>query len=218
MIADEGLAWPLTVWFTAVGILSLVAVARAVRWPDRLSFLVHLVMSADMATMAWNWSATVPSGVWIGAFGAAGAGYAALAISRPGVAVAPGVGHHANRFVPWYHVMMMLGMVWMHVLGGLLVPAIGIHADNGMQAMPGMPLGPAPAAGAVDASFWALPLWALAVTVVLAAALFVAAIWFLGRLRGSRPDPAGRPLPERLDIVFSAAMALGMAVGTFAMA
>ncbi len=221
MIADAGLAWPFGAWFAIIAIVSLVGAARARRWPDRASYLAHVVMAATMAAMPWPWFVAVPWLVWIALFGLAALGYLALAISRPGVAVGPGAGHHARRLVAWYHAGMMLGMVWMTALMELLILAMPvgdgpIGDGNGVVIGGGHGMPDSFAPGAAP-PLWHLPLWTIAVTFAFAAMFVLAAAWFLRQLRSAAPGPGTGPLPARVELILSSAMAVGMAVAYFVM-
>jgi len=212
VIADAGLTWLLSAWFAALGIVALLGAIRAARRVERASYVAHLAMAAAMAVMPWSWSMLVPSGLWVGLFGAAAAGYALLAITRPAAAIGPGAGHHRGRAVTWYHAGMMLAMVWMALVTGPLAPPMRLHADPGMKVAEGGHAMPAMAAAILPLDGSGSPFWIAAIALMLAAAFFIASVGFLRRLRSTAPDRGGRPLPARLDVAFSAAMALGTAV------
>ena len=222
MIADAGLAWGFTAWFAVLAIASGIGALRARHTADRVSYLAHVVMLTAMAIMPWHWFMVVPDAVWIGLFSTMALGYTILALSRPSVAVGPGAGHHARPVVAWYHVAMMLGMVWMVVLMGQLQAAgMGLVVPLAADAVGGHGHGvPAPtAAGAVDIPpLWNLPLWMTGLTFLVAAVFVVAAVRFLAQLRtaptGTRRDEA---LPARAELGISAAIAVGMAGSFFVM-
>jgi len=217
VIAEAGLAWPFTAWFAALGIVALVGAVRARRWTERASYLAHLVMAGVMAVMPWPWAMAVPSGAWIVVFGAAAAGYVALALAgrRARAGGLRGRGHRGERLLPWYHAAMMLAMVWMAVLAG---PLGEVHAGAGMNlsgGMGGMHGASLAAPTALDPA--GPPVWTIAVALLLAAGFFLAAVAFLGRLRSPGAAHPARALPERVDIAFSAATALGMAAAFLVM-
>lgn len=222
MIADEGLAWVFSAWFSALAIASAIGAIRAQNAADRVSYAAHVVMLAVMAIMPWHWFMVVPGVVWIVVFCVAAAGYAVLALGRPGVVVGPGAGHHASRLVAWYHVAMMLGMVWMIALMELLeaagtqvVTPLGAGAsaghDHGVRAPDG--------SGTLEVPpLWHLPLWAIGLTYLVAAMFAIAAIWFLAQLHSApRGTRRGEALPARVELVVGAAIAAGMAVSYFVM-
>ncbi|HWL01982.1 MAG TPA: DUF5134 domain-containing protein [Microbacteriaceae bacterium] len=229
MIADEGLAWVFTAWFAILAGASTIGAIRAQNAADRASYIAHVVMLAVMAIMPWHWFMAVPGVVWISMFAAAALGYAVLTLSRPSVVVGPGAGHHARRLVAWYHVAMMLGMVWMIVLMEQL-QAAGLHAllPLGADAIGADAVGAgahghgvaAPfAPGSIDVPpLWHLPLWMIGVTYLFAAMFVVAAVWFLVQLRGApRGTRRGEALPARAELVIGAAIAAGMAFSYFVM-
>jgi len=224
VIADEGLAWVFSAWFAVLAVVSAIGVLRAQNAADRASYLAHVVMLATMAIMPWHWFMAVPGVVWIVVFGAAALGYAGLALSRPGVVVGPGAGHHAGRLVAWYHVGMMLGMVWMIVLMELLRaagthPVIPLGTGTGTGGAHAHGAAGAISAGAIDAPpLWHLPLWAIGLTYLCAAMFLVAAVWFLAQLRRApRGTRRGEALPARVELLIGAAIAAGMAVSYFVM-
>jgi len=219
VIADPGLVWPFTAWFAIIGLLSGAGLLRAARWPDRASYAAHVLMSAVMAAMPWPWFMAAPWPIWVVASGLAAIGYLALAIGGAGVEAGPGAGHHARRLVAWYHAGMMLGMAWMSALMALLASATETGDVGGVGTellMPGHGGSLTPAAG--DAPpLWHLPLWAIATTFAFAAMYAVATGWFLLQLRSAGASGGRRPLPERVELGLSAAMAAGMAVAYFVM-
>lgn len=220
MIADEGLAWVFTAWFAILGVASAVGAARAQNAADRVSYIAHVVMLAVMAIMPWPWFMVVPWLVWVVLFGAAALGYAVLAVSRPTVVVGPGAGHHARRLVAWYHVAMMLGMVWMIVLMRLLQSA-GTHATLTLAAFSAHDHetpDPASTLSVAVPPLWSLALWAVGLTYLFAAMFVVAVIWFLAQLREAPAGTRrGEALPARVELIVGAAIAAGMAVSFFVM-
>lgn len=222
MIADEGLAWVFTAWFAALGLASGIGAFRAQNAADRVSYIAHVVMLAAMAIMSWHWFMVVPGLVWISIFAAAALGYAVLTLSRPSLVVAPGAGHHAHRLVAWYHVTMMLGMVWMimlmeHLQTAGLHPVVPLEAGAIGAHTHGTPAPSAP--GSLDVPpLWQLPLSMIGVTYLVAAIFLVAAIWFLAQLRHApRGTRRGEALPARAELVIGAAIAAGMALSYFVM-
>ena len=221
MIADEGLAWVFSAWFAALAIASAIGAWRAQNAADRLSYVTHVAMLAAMAIMPWPWFMRVPGLVWIVLFSIAALGYAILALSRPGVVVGPGAGHHGRRVVAWYHVAMMLGMVWMVGLMEFLHAAGTPSVIAPIGASAGHVHG-APAAATLGAvqvpPLWQLPLWIVGVTYLVAAMFAIAAIWFLVQLRAAPAGTRrGEALPARAELGIAAAIAAGMAVSYFLM-
>ncbi len=198
-----------------------------------MSYAAHVVMLAAMALMPWHWFMVVPDLVWIGIFAAIALGYAVLTLARPNVAVGPCAGHHGHRLVAWYHVTMMLGMVWMVVLMPYL-PSAGHHGAVPIEAgqLPGHVAAPPldgaglHAHGAVVLStagvdvppLWNLSLWMTALTYLFAAVFLVATVRFLAQLRvAPRGIRRGEALPARAELIISAAIAAGMGISYFVM-
>ncbi len=230
MIANEGLAWGCTAWFGVLAVASIVGVVRAQNAADRASYAAHVVMLAAMAIMPWPWFMAVPGVVWITLFALMAIGYAGLTLIRPSVVVGPGAGHHARRLVAWYHVAMMLGMVWMvvvmewlqtaglHTMATIGIETLGAHGAQGHGVAGHGVAGPV-SLGAVEVPpLWNLPLWAVGLTYLVAAMFAVAAIWFLAQLRSAPPGTRrGEALPARVELVIGAAIAAGMAFSYFVM-
>lgn len=189
-----------TVLFGALSLWYAGRVVAARDRPDRVSNLLHLLMSAAMVAMPWPWAA--PALPQVVVFTAGAFWYAGVALFRPAADAGLGVGHGAHGGVPalWYHAAMLLAMVWMAVAMTPGTPSV----DAGMSGMAGMAHG----AAAQDAAVTGWAPWALALSIALGTAFAGAAVVLLGRL--VREAAGGARRVEVADLVASAAMAAGM--------
>ncbi|MGN6443910.1 DUF5134 domain-containing protein [Amnibacterium sp.] len=171
--------------------------------PDRVSNLVHLLMSAAMVAMPWPWAA--PALPQVVVFSAGAFWYVGVALFRPAADAQLGVGHGAHGGVAglWYHAGMLLAMVWMAVA---MIPSApggtaAMGSMTGMTAMTAMTAAPAAAM-----TGWAP--WALAVSIALGTAFGGAAVVLLVLLVREAAGVAHRVAVA--DLAASAAMAAGM--------
>ncbi|WP_375390021.1 DUF5134 domain-containing protein [uncultured Amnibacterium sp.] len=169
--------------------------------PDRVSNLLHLLMSAAMAAMPWPWA--FPALPQVLVFSAGAFWYAGIALFRPTADAGLGVGHGRHGVAGLlYHAAMMLVMVWMAVA---MLPGPPARTDaagtagTAMSAMTG---------GAAETLTGDAP-WALAVSIAFGVAFVVAAVWLNVLLIREAVGAAGRN--EVADLTASTAMAAGMA-------
>lgn len=180
--------------------------------PDRVSNLLHLLMSAAMAAMPWAWAPPALPQVLV--FTAGAFWYAGIALFRPTADAAIGVGHGPHGVAGlWYHAGMTLAMVWMAVAMTPSTPGGG--AAGGMTGMTGM-AGMSGTAGAASAGSTAVAAtatgdapWALAVSIALGVVFAIAAVWLTVLLVQESAGVARRH--EVADLTASTAMAAGMA-------
>lgn len=131
MISDPILQWILSAVFLGTGLVYLVRVVRGRSLSGRVGDILHLLMSAAMFAMVWEWGMALP--IWPQAilFALAAAWFLAVAL-MPRLAAAMDHHHaHEPRWVWWYHVVMMGAMSWM--LLAMLPPAGagGEHMHHG---------------------------------------------------------------------------------------
>ena len=184
------------------GALSLWFAGRAVTGrdvPDRVSNLLHLLMSAAMTAMPWSWAP--PALPQVVVFSAGAFWYAGVALYRPTADAGIGVGHGRHGAAGlWYHAAMMLAMVWMAVA---MIPGAPEAGDGSGMSMAHMGGAAAGAGMTGDAP------WALAVSIALGFGFVVAAAW-LNVLLVREAIGVARPA-EVADLTASTAMAAGMA-------
>ena len=188
MISSVPLSVPLTVIFAATGGYSLLRWASlragvAGHHGDRVAELSHLVMSAAMIAMVWEYGGPTGNAAQIVLFTVL-AGYFLTRLpvgrrTRPGGCPAPG-----------FHLLMCSSMVWMLAAMPLLIG--GLATDSAGGHMHDMPMGGADAAGQDGQPPSATPAWAVVVTVALSVALLAAAGYWLRRAVGTpaRPEVA----------------------------
>jgi hypothetical protein len=188
--------------FSALGLWFAGRVVTGRDVPDRISNLLHLLMSGAMVAMPWAWN--VPALPQVVVFSAGAFWYAGAALFRPSSDALLGVGHGAHGRVAglWYHAGMMLAMVWMAVA---MIPATA-SADGGMGGMSGM-AGMSHAGAAGTAATGDVP-WALAVSIALGACFAGATVWLAGLLVREAAGAARRL--EVADLTASTLMAAGM--------
>ena len=223
---DPSFAWILSVGFAVLGAVSLIAALRARGTADRISYGLHVLMSAGMVAMPWAWGMSIPVPLSVAVFTAASLWYAYQALFRPASAAGPGDGHvHHGPVLLWYHAAMMAAMVWMAVLMSIMADLSGMGGDghSAMAGMSGMS-GGAPMAGMTDSAPTAgmsmadtvsLPVWSIALSLAFVLLFAVAAVWYLVRLvRAPSGDPRAHPaLPPVFDTLLSFLMAIGMGAG-----
>jgi hypothetical protein len=180
----------LGLWFTG-----RVVTGRDV--PDRVSNLLHLLMSGAMLAMPWSWG--LPALPQVVVFSAGAFWYAGAALFRPSSDARLGLGHGAHGRVAglWYHAGMMLAMVWMAVA---MIPATASADPGGMAGM-------THAAAAGTALTGDVP-WALAVSIALGACFAGAAVWLAALLIREAAGAAHHL--EVADLAASTLMAAGM--------
>jgi hypothetical protein len=182
--------------FSALGVWFAGRVVTGRDVPDRVSNLLHLLMSGAMVAMPWSWA--VPALPQVVVFSAGAFWYAGIALFRPAADAGLGLGHGAHGQVAglWYHAGMMLAMVWMAVA---MIPATA-SADGGMAGMAHASTGGAAITG--DAP------WALALSIALGALFAIGTVWLAGLLIREAAGRAHRL--EVADLTASTLMAAGM--------
>lgn len=166
--------------------------------PDRISNLLHLLMSGTMVAMPWSWA--VPALPQVVVFSAGAFWYAGAALFRPSSDALVGAWHGAHGRVAGlrYHAGMMLAMVWMAVA---MIPATAAPDPGGMAGM-------THAGVASGSTMTGDAPWALAVSIALGTAFAGAVVWLAGLLIREAVGPARRL--EVADLAASTAMAAGM--------
>ncbi|WP_375407226.1 DUF5134 domain-containing protein [uncultured Amnibacterium sp.] len=166
--------------------------------PDRVSNLLHLLMSGTMVTVPWSWAA--PALLQVVVFSAGAFWYAGAALFRPSSDALLGAWHGAHGRVAglWYHAAMMLAMVWMAVA---MIPATAALDPGGMAGM-------THAGVASGSTMTGDAPWALAVSIALGTAFAGAVVWLAGLLIREAVGPARRL--EVADLAASTLMAAGM--------
>lgn len=212
MIPDVVAAWAASIFFAALGALSLIALVRSSTWSDRISYLAHTLMSASMTIMPWGWSLSVPAILQVTVFTAAALWYLGLAVLQPRTAAGPeGAGHRHHLGYLVYHAAMMSAMVWMALLMTLMMGgSTSGMTDGHMDHMPGMiDRGPSTAS---MTTLWQQPPGVIVITLAFVVMFIGAVIWFLVDLIRS-PLTAARsaPLPATAQALLNLLMAAGMA-------
>jgi hypothetical protein len=164
--------------------------------PDRVSNLLHLLMSGAMVAMPWSFAA--PALPQVVVFSAGAFWYAGAALFRPSSDALLGLGHSAHGRVAghWYHAGMMLAMVWMAVA---MIPDTASSDAGGMAGMIHANAG----GGALTGD----DPWALAISIALGAAFAGATVWLAGLLIREAVGHARRL--EVADLTASTVMAAG---------
>jgi hypothetical protein len=190
-----------TIVFSALGVWFAGRVVTGRDVPDRVSNLLHLLMSGAMVAMPWSFA--LPALPQVVVFSAGAFWYAGVALFRPATDARLGLGHgaHGRAAGLWYHAGMMLAMVWMAVS---MIPATATAAahTDGVEGMPGMTHGALGAAMTGDVP------WALAVSIALGAGFAGAAVWLATLLIREAAGRAHRL--EIADLTASTVMAAGM--------
>lgn len=181
-----------TILFGALGVWYAGRVVAGRDVPDRISNLLHLLMSGAMVAMPWPWA--VPALPQVVVFSAGAFWYVGLALFRPAGGARTGLAHSRLPEL-WYHAGMMLAMVWM------AVAMIPVAASPGMTGM-------VHAHAEGTAVMTGSATWALAISIALGAAFVGAALW-LTTLLILEAAGAARGV-EVADLTASAAMAAGM--------
>lgn len=210
MSYSPAIAVLLSVLFTLTGVAGVYRSIVAIDTIDRISNIVHLVMSVAMLSMPWSWGLTIfPAAEQITVFSLAAACYLALLIIRPQAVAGPTAGHHSTPILLAYHATMMGSMI---VMGVLMLDMGGMSDTSGMSGMTH------PATHSSDVSMH-LSTWETAVSVILGAGFAVATLWFLLDLaRGLRTSRLRTSGPHRtFDTSVSVLMAAGMSIAFFAM-
>ncbi|MDN5833228.1 MAG: DUF5134 domain-containing protein [Brevibacterium sp.] len=114
MIDEPIVRWVFTVVFVGLALYSAVHVFTTRSHPAQLiSHTLHVVMSADMAAMAWPWWTFLPGTPQLVIFGVATGWFALIFLVQ---CLRPSGYRDPQEHGPWYQVMhtvMMLAMVWM---------------------------------------------------------------------------------------------------------
>jgi hypothetical protein len=187
-----------TVLFSTLGIWFAGRAVTGRDVPDRVSNLLHLLMSGAMVAMPWSWA--VPALPQVVVFSIGAFWYAGTALFQPSSDAGIGLGHgaHGRAAGLWYHAGMMVAMVWMAVV---MIPATASADMGGMAGMSHAGSGPGSAMTG-DAP------WALAVSIGVGAVFAGATVWLATLLIREAAGPA-RGL-EVADLTASTVMAAGM--------
>ncbi|WP_327436516.1 DUF5134 domain-containing protein (plasmid) [Streptomyces sp. NBC_01201] len=211
MINATGLRWILTVLFVLPALYALwLAVTPDRSVPSRVGHLLHSVMGAAMAAMAWPWGMDLPITPQVVLFSAGAVWFAATAAFRS-PATDP---LRARLLASVPHVVMMLAMAWMAaVMNGSAMSSGGSGA--GHHDMAGMDMSGPDALGTMSLTGageqWTAALLALALTVL--GLLWLAQAFDRGRV--VTPSARGTVVPAddaAAEPACHSAMAVGMAV------
>ncbi|MFD7711991.1 DUF5134 domain-containing protein [Streptomyces sp. NPDC059786] len=134
MINATGLRWILTVLFVLPTLYALwLAMTPGRTVPGRVGHLLHAVMGAAMAAMAWPWGMDLPVAWQVVLFSVGAVWFAATAAFRSPVTDPL----RTRLLVAVPHVVMMLAMAWMAaVMGGSAMSSGG--SGGGHHDMEGM--------------------------------------------------------------------------------
>ncbi|MER7780047.1 DUF5134 domain-containing protein [Streptomyces sp. NPDC096191] len=210
MINATGLRWILTALFVLPALHALWSTTRPGRTlPHRVGHLLHAVMGAAMAAMAWPWGMDLPTGPQIVLFSVGALWFAAAAFRPPGTESL-----RAGLFVAVPHVVMMLAMAWMvAVMDGSAMASGG--SGGGHHDMAGMDMSGSGAVGMMSLTGvgqqWTAGL--LAAVLAVLGLLWLAQAFDRGRV--AVPSVGGTAAllrEEAAEPACHAAMALGMAV------
>jgi hypothetical protein len=187
-----------TVVFSTLGVWFAGRAVSGRDVPDRVSNLLHLLMSGAMVAMPWSWA--VPALPQVVVFSAGAFWYAGAALFRPSSDARLGLGHgaHGRAAGLWYHAGMLLAMVWTAVA---MIPATASADLGGMAGM-------TRAGAAIGSALTGDATWALPVSIALGTAFAGATVWLARLLIQEAAGPA-RPL-EVADLTASTVMAAGM--------
>ncbi|MDA5141684.1 DUF5134 domain-containing protein [Streptomyces sp. AD681] len=211
MINATGLRWILTALFVLPALHALWSTTRPGRTlPHRVGHLLHAVMGAAMAAMAWPWGMDLPTGPQIVLFSVGALWFAAAAAFRP-----PGTDSlRAGLFVAVPHVVMMLAMAWMvAVMDGSGMASGG--SGGGHHDMAGMDMSGSGSLGMMSLSGVGQQWTAGLLAAVLAAFGLLWLAQAFDRGREGVPSAGGTAVPlreEAAEPACHAAMAVGMAV------
>lgn len=208
------IAVALTVIFAVTGVAGVYRIIFALDTIDRISNILHLVMSVAMLSMPWAWSLRIfPADVQIVVFSLATAFYLALLILRPDAIAGPTVGHHSRPPLLAYHAVMMGSMIVMGVLMrgmGSMSEARGGRTGSGGGSMPrmGHPMNHSPG------MMMQISAWESVTSIVLGIGFALAAVWFVIDLVRMLRMAQRR---HTFDVAVSALMAIGMSLAFTAM-
>lgn len=189
--------------------LQLPDVRRRQGHRSQVNAVLHIVMAAGSAVMAWPAAPRVPAWAGAGTFAAAALWYVYL-IAAPARGQRPPEveGHHRGALL-WYHVGMMAAMAWMYAVMPLSMasatPATAMAAMGARAGEAAAMGGGAPA----GMSGWPLTVsWACVLLFVGAVLVFTGLL-----LRSLGPGGLPRPAGERRRNAAALAMAAVMLVG-----
>jgi hypothetical protein len=203
MVNSMFVSWILTIAFAATGMWFLLGRARRTGSApptavDRISDLIHVLVSVVMIVMIWPWGARVPVWPQAVAFVLAACWFLAPVVSAR---FRPTPQPQGLRWSPHvHHATMAIALVWMILtMPGAASMDPGMPGPGGDDAMSS-----AMAAASVD------PLGATEIiNVVLAAYFLLSALPLLSAVRAGRNDPGRRH--RVLDAASHATMSVGMA-------
>ncbi|WP_410643321.1 DUF5134 domain-containing protein [Amycolatopsis sp. lyj-346] len=167
MIEATGLRWILTAVFAAAGAFCLYRCVRRGPVTSRIADVLHAVMCAAMAAMAWPATMSVARVPQLVLFGLAAGWFAVVAVR--GGAVHDG---HEGRWQSGYHAVMMAAMAWMvFAMPRAMVGGSGTTDVSGHHG----------GSAAMTSTAGSAPVDVLIVALVLAAVFCLAGIAFLAR-------------------------------------
>lgn len=217
MSYSPAIAVLLTVLFTLTGVAGIYRSVFAVDVIDRVSNIVHVVMSVAMLSMPWSWGLKMfPAIEQIVVFSLAAAFYLALLILRPQAVAGPSAGHHSKRELLAYHAAMMGSMI---VMGVLMLDMGGMSdMSSDSERMKGMGGMTHPATHGSGMSMH-LSTWETVVSIMLGAGFVIATLWFLVDLARGLQASRSRTSDRRrtFDTSVSVLMAAGMSIAFFTM-
>ncbi|MEV5018076.1 DUF5134 domain-containing protein [Streptomyces sp. NPDC053780] len=211
MINATGLRWILTALFVLPTLYALWLAATPGRTlPSRVGHLLHAVMGAAMAAMAWPWGMDLPTAWQVVLFSLGAVWFAATPAFRS--PVADPLGTRILVAVP--HVVMMLAMAWMAaVMDGSAMSSGGSGA--GHHDMAGMDMAGTDALSTMSLTGAGQQWTAASLAVVLTALglLWLAQAFDRGRTAApAAPGAVVLVADEAAEPACHAAMAVGMAV------
>ena len=214
MIQDLALRWFVTILFVLGGAECLFTLSVGNRRPATVvSQLLHVVMAAAMAVMAWPWGAALPTVAPMVFFLFATGWFVAVTASPLGA------GH---RIAGSYHALMMLAMAWMYaVMNGHLLPGQASyaahvapsqsgHAGHAGMNMPGMDMSGTDAP-MTDGSGGGYPAYIATLNWVCTIGFAIAAVYWLYRYLSLRMNHSGSA-EQSLSAMCQSMMAAGMAI------
>jgi hypothetical protein len=208
MISNPVIAVLLSIVFVVTGAYSIYGIVTSHTSRDRISYGTHALMSAAMFCMIWSWGQELLLLPQIVFFTAATIWFIVLAAAPASPDGHLATGHHDGRRTLLYHAGMMAAMVVMaFAMIGMNSGMTSSASSMDMGSMPGMDMSGS-GGGMVS------PLWVSTVSLVLAIAFGVAAIFFVGStlMSATAENNQGRSGRRRTaDATWNLLMAVGMA-------
>lgn len=208
MISNSVIAVLLSVVFVVTGAYSIYGIATSHTARDRISYGAHTLMSAAMFCMIWPWGQELFLLPQIVIFTAATVWFIVLAAAPASPEGHLATGHHDGRRRLLYHAGMMAAMVVMaFAMIGMNSGMRSSASSMDMGSMPGMDMSGS-GGGMVS------PLWVSVVSLALAIAFGIAALYFIGStLKSATAEHASERSGRRrtADASWNLLMAVGMA-------